>query len=528
MASAQSFDAEPVAGVGSTTWRALWEAARAFSEHEAYHEQEFPVTGAGSRCVLCHQELSAQAGDRLLRFQGFLTDTTERDAADAEQSLAAARRSIEGHAQTPAGIATTLERIRAADAALANTVASWMGQAAEQAAATASWLDGAINEQPAAVAMGPADTLEERAQQLREQAAAINTNTFAEQVQTVSQRVAALEGQIALGSGKDAITAEVRRLQRRARIEAAKKATDTGAITRKSSELTRNHVTREVRDQFTRESERLRLRRITLDDTGGMKGRLLHRPALLGATRPVAVSKVLSEGEQTALGLSGFFTEVMFDGTRSGVALDDPVTSLDHERRSQVAKRLVELAADRQVVVFTHELTFVGDLVRHASEAKISITERWVQRNGDVIGVCADKHPWKAKDVAARINVLEADLAEIKRERGRWDQEQYEERCASWAGKLSEAWERAISLEIVNEVVDRGTYEVRPKKFRIFVAITAQDNDEFQAGYGRCSAWARRHDKDLAINFVPPDPTDMEAELNRFRNWFKRIKSYRN
>jgi len=77
---------------------------------------------------------------------------------------------------------------------------------------------------------------------------------------------------------------------------------------------------------------------------GPWKGRLLHRPALLGAARSAAVNKVLSEGEQTALGLSGFLTEVVFDGTRSAVVLDDPVTSLDHERRSLVARRLVELA----------------------------------------------------------------------------------------------------------------------------------------------------------------------------------------
>jgi hypothetical protein len=108
-----------------------------------------------------------------------------------------------------------------------------------------------------------------------------------------------------------------------------------------------------------------------------------------------------------------------------------------------------------------------------------------------------------------------------------WDQEQYDEKCAARGGKLSEAWERAINLEIVNEVVDRGTSQVRPLKFRILAAITEQDNDDFQVGYSRCSEWARRHDKDPSMNFVAPEHADMEAELERFRKWFKRIKGYR-
>ena len=527
VASAQNFDAEPVTGVGSTTWRALWEAARAFSEAEAYHDHDFPVTDSASRCVLCHQELSPKAGDRFFRFHAFMTDTTERDAVTAERALATARQSVHGLVQVPAAVLGAVAKVRAADASLAETVEVWIGTATAGAAAAISWLDGAVDMQPAPVTAGPGVALIERAHQLRDQAAAIDATTFEEQLQSTATQATALQGQIALAASKDVITLEVRRLQARAQIEVARKSTDTGAITRKSSELTRHHVTREVRDQFTRESERLRLRRITLDDTSGVKGRLLHRPALLGAARPAALTKVLSEGEQTALGLSGFFTEVSFDATKSGVVLDDPVTSLDHGRRSLAAQRLAELGADRQIVVFTHDVTFVGDLVRHATEAKVPITERWVQRNGELLGVCVDKHPWKAKDVGSRIGVLETRLAEIKRDRANLDPEQYEEHCASWAGKLSEAWERAINLEIVNEVVDRGTSQVRPSKFRILSAITSHDNDEFKAGYGRCSEWARRHDKAPEVNFVAPEPEDLEAELARFRAWFKRIKSYR-
>jgi hypothetical protein len=99
---------------------------------------------------------------------------------------------------------------------------------------------------------------------------------------------------------------------------------------------------------------------------------------------------------------------------------------------------------------------------------------------------------------------------------------------ADWAGKLSETWERMISVEIVNQVFDHGTSEVRPRMFRLFARITDDDDREFQESYGRCSQWARRHDKSPAANYVPPDPNDMERELATVRSWFARVKQYRN
>ena len=253
-----------------------------------------------------------------------------------------------------------------------------------------------------------------------------------------------------------------------------------------------------------------------------------HRPALLGAKTPRPVEEVLSEGEQTALGLAGYFTEAYFDESKSALVLDDPVSSLDHIRRARVARRLAELAADRQVIVFTHDVAFVGDLRRAADETQVPFAERGVQRRGDSLpGVCTDQHQWKAKDVPRRLQELEQDLARIKRDRGGWDQTEYEKECSDWAGKLSETWERLINLEIVYQVVDPGTSEVRPRMFKVLARVTDQDDREFQQSYARVSGWARRHDKSPITNYVAPEPSELEDELKLIREWFDRVKRYR-
>ena len=109
------------------------------------------------------------------------------------------------------------------------------------------------------------------------------------------------------------------------------------------------------------------------------------------------------------------------------------MTSLDHVRRDKVAQRLAQLAKDRQVVVFTHDVAFVGDLSAAADSEGVSVAGRSVERQGLEPGVCLDFLPWKAKDFAQRIDHLRTELTKLTKERPSLVQEDYEERVASWA-----------------------------------------------------------------------------------------------
>lgn len=99
-------------------------------------------------------------------------------------------------------------------------------------------------------------------------------------------------------------------------------------------------------------------------------------------------------------------------------------------------------------------------------------------------------------------------------------------RAQEWGGRLSQAWERAVNLNVVNELVDRGTNEVRSMRCRLLVGITEQDNSDYQAGYAEASEWAPRHDQATGVNFIAPEPDERDAELTRFKTWVVRIKRY--
>jgi hypothetical protein len=323
------------------------------------------------------------------------------------------------------------------------------------------------------------------------------------------------------------VLAELKRLRARRQLEQAKDSTNTQGISRKAADLTRDHVTSVIRDRFTRESDRLKLERVTLVDVGGKKGTLRHQPAFVGAIQRAPLPRVLSEGEQTALGLAGFFTEAYFEPSKSAVVLDDPVCSLDHVRRGYAAARLATLAKERQVVVFTHDIAFVADLRLAAESEGAEVCERAIERRlSGQPGACLTSHPWKAKDVPQRLQLLDQELARIRREMNEWDQERYERETADWAGRLSETWERLINMEVVGRIVDRGSQEVRPRMFRVLARITENDDREFQSSYARCSRWARRHDKSINVNYVAPALDELTNEVGVVRQWYDRVRKY--
>lgn len=72
------FQGEKLPQIGSECWRELWEAARKYSENTAYPDKAFPYTKNGAYCVLCHQELSVEAGQRLHGFEHFVQNETKK------------------------------------------------------------------------------------------------------------------------------------------------------------------------------------------------------------------------------------------------------------------------------------------------------------------------------------------------------------------------------------------------------------------------------------------------------------------
>lgn len=116
---------------------------------------------------------------------------------------------------------------------------------------------------------------------------------------------------------------------------------------------------------FHEECEALRAPTLSIEYVG-RQGKAQRRKVLSGR-KP---SKVLSEGEQKVLAMADFLAEARLAGISAPVIFDDPVSSLDHRRINEVAKRVANLSESCQVIVFTHDIFFATTLLGLLEKSK--------------------------------------------------------------------------------------------------------------------------------------------------------------
>ena len=519
-------------GVGSTTWRTLWNAAREYSMTEAYPGTDFPPSREGDYCLLCQQPLNVEARHRLEHFEQYISSKLEQDAQTAENNYNIALDKLIEFETTPPSLQTWLSAIPEDTGLNADQIIQYITDAQNAHSQMITSLTSGNEHIRITYPTFNTSTVQKLAHEYQTRADNLDLTSFQAEREEVSKKRAEHEDLLHIKIAEQQVIDYIQHLQYLDLLETKRGEAATKPITSQINKLAKRYVTEAISEHFVKKAREMRLFQVTLSDPKGKKGTLFQQPTLRSTdgaspTSKTSTMSVLSEGEQTAAGLAGFLTEVYFDNSKSCVIFDDPMSSLDHQRRTSVAQNIVDLAEDRQVIVFTHDVVFLSDVVKRAVFCGIPICDRSVERDAQQRpGLIVDEFPWKAKHVTDRIQELNELLAGIKRDRSELSRSDYENRTSDWAGKLSETWERLIRSEIIYRVVDRSTTEVRPMMVRILAKITDADYDEFRAGYSAASTWARRHDKSEEVSYVAPEPDEMETELERLAATEKRIRKY--
>ncbi len=519
-------------GVGSATWRALWNAAREYSINEAYPDTEFPPSREGDYCLLCQQPLNVEARHRLDHFERYISSKLEKEAQAAENKFKEARDELIEFETNPPDLQTWLSAIPEDGGLNKDQIKQYITDAHKAQRQMITSLKSGNEHTRIDYPAFDTSAIQNLFHDYESRADKLDLISFNAQLNEVTSKKAECGDLLRIKLAEQQIRDYILHLQYLDLLERKQREAATKPITLQINRLARTYVTEAIGEYFVTKAREMRLFQVTLSEPKGRKGSLFQQPTLRNTdgdnpTSKASTMSVLSEGEQTAAGLAGFLTEVYFDSSKSCVIFDDPMSSLDHQRRASVAQNIVNLAEDRQVIVFTHDVVFLSDVVKRADFCGVPICERSVERDAQHRpGRIINDFPWKAKRVTDRIQELETLLARIKRDRSELSRSDYETRTSDWAGKLSETWERLIRSEIIYRVVDRSTTEVRPMMVRILARITDADYDEFRTGYSAASTWARRHDKSEEVSYVTPEPDEMETELKRLAATEKRIYKY--
>lgn len=521
LVSRRTFANEPLSEVGSSVWKVLWSAAEAYSK-VAYPDHPFPYTSDGAVCVLCQQRIDAEAADRLESFQRFVMDTTVEEAKDAQSQVDKFRDGLRGLIERPEKISKAIIQLEVKKYPRVEELNSILVALRDRTLALAEGEEAHSVDVAATVAFLRKDAVTHRYQAHR-----VNVEEFAKQLRQAEAQERQLCDQIAMHDGWQLIEDERTRLQAKEKLEKKLSETNTASITKKVGELTRAYVTQEADEFFTREAQNLGLEHVRFRATSARQGSQFHRTEFRDSRSGTKLTDVLSEGEQTSLGFVGFLTEAHFDASKSALIFDDPVSSLDHMKRESVARRIVELAKERQVVVFTHDVAFTMLLRKAADEIAVPYATRGIEKRRKAEpGYTTEHHPWIAKDAAQRVDKLKQEVAALRRQEKGMPGEDYQRETEKIAGHMSQTWERIISQVIAEPLVDFVSLEVRVGKLRIIGRVTEQDVKTYDDSYGRISAWASRHDPNPALNYVPPTVEELKSEIDVIEDWLNRVKKY--
>lgn len=516
---AQSTFAEAfLGGVGGESWRRMWDAARQYSVEDAYPDSEFPEVEAGARCVLCQQELSAEAAERLRAFEAFVRDDLETAAQAAEASHQEAIQRLEAAEAGPPDFESVVAELREGPEGLASQLESTATRLAARHSQvmtgirTGDWaqLDD-LQDDALPQLQGYIATLRSRATELENADAATE----------LSARQAELDELVArrrLGERLADVTAVLDGLAELAVLGAAIRSTDTRALSTKSSELTSRYVTEPLVEQFLRELQELGVQGVEVSlDTSARGGVPRHRIRLIDADRSVKTSEILSEGEQRAMGLAAFLSEISVSPSASGIVADDPVSSLDHRYRGRVARRLVSAAQERQVLIFTHDLVFLLELNRLADESEIDVANRQVRRVGSRTGIQHERNIWPGSSIRDRLAGLNERVQEAEPIQASGDEAAYSEHVAATIGYLREAWERAVEEVVLNQAVMRFKHDIETRRLRVLHLLDVGDYEAIDRGMSWCSTWLPGHDQAAAANAPMPDLQEVRAQVSELR-----------
>ena len=292
-----------------------------------------------------------------------------------------------------------------------------------------------------------------------------------------------------------------------AKAEGCLSAFNTRSVTIKQGELFSEHITQKYTKTFNVECGYLNAPKVVNIVQRNVKVSSLRKLQVAGQV----ANNILSEGEQRAISLADFLTEVQLNPNNKGIFFDDPVNSQDHDRREKIAARIVELSTQTQIIVFTHDIAFFSRLKIIAETSGVNHHYTTIRKAGDTPGIINPELPWIVQPVKKRIGTLKDRLVRLKKVEQEASEDEYVFNAKAWYILLREAWERAVEERLFKGVVERFSFGVQTLRLKK-VVITEDLIPEIEHGMTESSKWL--HDAAAGLNPTPPDTTKAEADLN--------------
>ncbi|RZJ98924.1 MAG: hypothetical protein EOO46_23415, partial [Flavobacterium sp.] len=367
----EGFKTDKIIGIGTTEWKNFITAAEAFSKMQKPDKSLYPESE--DNCLLCHQPLPEAAQKLIKSYWAFMKSIAEENARKAQETLDRLQQAFEKF---------NFDLFPAE-----NTFTGWL---AERYPKELDKLKKTLSQQKI-LSQGIISDVQNR----------LVTERLAIQVSvsdyTIIER--AIENSIKLLQEDNQNTELLKLLKSKVLLEHKekfnthfekfesflknevwkKKAGRASFAKRKITDtekaLSDKYFNQKYVDSFNRECQKLSGSfGIDISYTGS--GGKSYRQLKLKGRNP---NVVLSEGEQKVIAIADFLAEMQLSEINRGVIFDDPVTSLDETRKSEIAKRFAQECMVKQTIIFTHDLVFVSSLIGHCTDLNTNQCCHWIE-----------------------------------------------------------------------------------------------------------------------------------------------------
>lgn len=511
----ENFKTDKIEGIGTEEWKNFIVAAEEFSKKQKSENEVYPENG--DNCILCQQPLSEVAEKLIVNYWDFIKSVAEENAKKAQEAIEKVKQAFEKlnfdlfpkdntltvwlTEKYPKELEALKKKLTEQKTLAQNIISDIQNKTANErekikiSTVQHTKIEKAIDESIKVIKE------DEQAKQL---AKLLKAKTLLEHKEKFNTHFSKFEtyvnNQVWLKKAANANFAK-------------RKITDT------EKTLSDKYFNQKYIDVFNEECQKLNGNfGIDINHTGSA-GKS-YRQLKLKGTNPNAV---LSEGEQKVIAIADFLAEMQLSEINKGIVFDDPVTSLDEKRKSEIAERLVIESSQKQVVVFTHDLVFVSSLIGHCKYLNIINQCHWIENvDGNQPGTI-----WLNNTPSFEKGYKTSGKAqEYYTEAKKSPPEIREDKIKNGFAALRTSYETLVVFGLFNGVVQR--FEERVSVDSLGAVIF---NDELREkvldSFYQCCRYMEGHSHSDKYSFKKPSLENLNEEILRFNEINKVIKEKR-
>ena len=512
-------------GTGEQVWKSLFEAAQRYSTEFAYPKDEFPATLGDKVCPLCQEMLQESGSQRLKRFDEYIKNDVAKAAQEARGKVNAEKDKLE-RADLNVGVEETLlDKLRGVDTQLPAIIDAYQPSIDRRRVAMLRCLEVSDWKGIPPLSENPRARIRQIAAHQLQNSRTLLQTTKKNRRQELTQELDELNARRNLAQSLEAILELLQRMKDKEMLKKCLSSLSTRSISEKSKKFAKTAVTGELKASLNREFKALGIGHIkTKLKERSAQGKMLHQ-LLLNLPTDKKTDEILSEGEQRAVALGSFLAELTLANHSCGIVFDDPISSLDHWRRHDIARRLVKEAKSRQVIVFTHDTSFRGQLCDEIADARIPSVEMFLEWQGDMPGCVTAGFPWNYKSYKERINTIEQGQREIEKWWPPYPNEEESDQMRRQYDLLRSTIERVTQDVVLNGVVKRDRNWIRINLLKGVVGFNLDECQSIQKLYQRTCAVVTSHDPPSEIVVPVPTAADLKNDIMALKSIVEAIKS---